>query len=93
MKPVGTAWALDEGLRRGIGLDVMPVEPPPMDHPILQQARAIVTPHGAWYSTASAKDLRRKYAEQICRECRHLGHAGQGAQRCRQGRRTMIGCL
>ncbi|CAH1689585.1 D-3-phosphoglycerate dehydrogenase [Hyphomicrobiales bacterium] len=57
--------ALESGRLRGLGLDVMPSEPPPMDHPILHHPRTVITPHVAWYSEASVIDLRRKYTENI----------------------------
>ncbi|MBS7700646.1 MULTISPECIES: C-terminal binding protein [unclassified Chelatococcus] len=57
--------ALEDGRLRGLGLDVMPNEPPPMDHPVLHHQRTVVTPHAAWYSEASVIDLRRKYTENI----------------------------
>ena len=56
---------LNKGTLRGIGLDVMPVEPPPIDHPIIRHDRSIVTPHTAWYSTASVIDLRHKFAGNV----------------------------
>lgn len=56
--------SLDSGRLRGVGLDVLPTEPP-MDHPILHHQRAIVTPHTAWYSTASVIDLRQKFAGNV----------------------------
>lgn len=56
---------LNQGKLLGIGLDVMPVEPPPKDHPIIRHDRAIVTPHTAWYSTASVIDLRQKFANNV----------------------------
>ncbi|WP_043837455.1 C-terminal binding protein [Muricoccus aerilatus] len=57
--------ALEDGRLRGLGLDVMPGEPPRLDHPVLHHPRTVVTPHVAWYSTASVVDLRRKYAENV----------------------------
>lgn len=58
--------ALDSGRLRGVGLDVLPVEPPPSPaHPILRHPRAIVTPHAAFYSTASVIDLRQKFANNV----------------------------
>jgi D-3-phosphoglycerate dehydrogenase len=57
--------ALESGRLRGLGLDVMPVEPPPMDHPIIHHERAIITPHVAWYSTASVVDLRQKFVGNV----------------------------
>lgn len=57
--------ALDAGQIKGVALDVMPVEPPRMDHPILHHPRALITPHAAWYSRTSMQDLRAKYAQNI----------------------------
>jgi D-3-phosphoglycerate dehydrogenase / 2-oxoglutarate reductase len=37
--------ALDEGHLGGYGTDVLDVEPPPADHPLLTAPRCIVTPH------------------------------------------------
>jgi D-3-phosphoglycerate dehydrogenase len=37
--------ALDSGLLGGYGTDVLDVEPPPADHPLLQHPKVLVTPH------------------------------------------------
>ena len=49
--------ALDRALREerigGAALDVLAVEPPPADHPLLSAPRCLVTPHVAWATRAS----------------------------------------
>jgi len=65
--------AVEAGLRAGrigaAGLDVFETEPPPAEHPLLHAWRArepwlagrlIVTPHAAFYSPASVRDMREK---------------------------------
>ncbi len=39
------ANALNEGLIGGYGADVLDVEPPPSDHPLLQAKNTVITPH------------------------------------------------
>lgn len=57
--------ALDAGILRGAALDVLPVEPLPADSPLRRDARVIVTPHAAFYSTEAEQELRRKAAQNI----------------------------
>ncbi|MCY4072050.1 MAG: C-terminal binding protein [Chloroflexi bacterium] len=59
--------AVREGLIAGAALDVLTVEPPPPDFPLLQDERILITPHGAWYSEASKLDVRRKATEDVLR--------------------------
>jgi D-3-phosphoglycerate dehydrogenase len=49
----------------GVGLDVLPSEPVAAGHPLLADRRVILTPHSAFYSTASEVELRRKAANNI----------------------------
>lgn len=49
----------------GIGLDVLPLEPIPADHPLLADPRVLLTPHSAFYSAESEIELRRKAAMNI----------------------------
>jgi glycerate dehydrogenase len=51
------AWALSEGVIAGAALDVLSVEPPPLDHPLLSAPRCIVTPHQAWTTLAARRRL------------------------------------
>jgi D-3-phosphoglycerate dehydrogenase len=57
--------ALESGRLAGVALDVLPQEPPPMDHPLLIHPRALITPHVAWYSVEAEVELRRKAAQNI----------------------------
>ena len=52
--------ALEDGQLAGAALDVMPVEPPPTDYPILQHPRLLVSPHAAYYSEEADEETRRK---------------------------------
>ena len=52
--------ALDRGHLAGAALDVLPLEPPSPDHPIIQHPRTLITPHAAFYSVEGEEELRRK---------------------------------
>ena len=54
----------------GAGIDVLPVEPPAADDPILSEERIVVTPHIAWASTEAARDVRVRGAEDVVRVLR-----------------------
>ncbi|KMM17332.1 D-2-hydroxyacid dehydrogenase [Synechococcus sp. GFB01] len=47
------AGALARGHLGGAGLDVLSVEPPAADHPLLAAPRCLITPHVAWASRAA----------------------------------------
>ena len=67
--------AIRSGKLRGAGIDVLPFEPPPEDHPLLAawrdpndpcHDRVILNPHSAFYSEEGLLDMRVKGA-QACR--------------------------
>ncbi|HEV7367755.1 C-terminal binding protein [Arenibaculum sp.] len=69
---VALAQALLDGRIAGAALDVLEAEPLSPDHPLMRAWRApgssirhklVVTPHAAFYSPSSLRDLRRKSAE------------------------------
>jgi D-3-phosphoglycerate dehydrogenase len=57
--------ALDAGKLAGLGLDVLPVEPVAQGSKLLGHARVILTPHAAFFSVESERELRRKAAQNI----------------------------
>ena len=65
--------ALAEDRLGGVGLDVLEVEPPSPEDPLLHRDDVIVTPHAAFYSEES---LRRAPAQG-----RRAGHRGAGRAR------------
>ncbi|MFO0938215.1 MAG: C-terminal binding protein [Gemmataceae bacterium] len=67
--------AIRSGQLAGAGIDVLPLEPPPADHPLIAAwrdpqdpcyDRVIVTPHAAFYSEEGLTHIRVKTAE-ACR--------------------------
>ena len=56
---------LNDGTLDGAALDVLPVEPLAASHPLARHPRTLLTPHAAFYSTASEVELRRKAAMNI----------------------------
>lgn len=59
------AGALDRGKIAGAGLDVLSVEPPPMDNPLLGAKNCIITPHNAWGTHAARTRLLRIAADNL----------------------------
>lgn len=61
--------ALAEALGRrqlaGAYLDVLSAEPPPLDHPLLGQARCHITPHMAWASVEARRRLLEVSIENV----------------------------
>jgi len=51
------ARALNEGRIAGAGLDVLSIEPPKPDNPLLSAKNCVITPHVAWATKASRQRL------------------------------------
>ena len=62
--------AVRSGQIGGAALDVLAVEPPPPDHPLLHDERILVTPHAAFYSEAANHDVRVRAADEVVRVLR-----------------------
>ena len=61
------ARALKEGEIFAAGIDVFEKEPLPLDHPLVSVPNVILTPHLAWYSKESTRDLQTGAAMEVKR--------------------------
>lgn len=59
------AAALTVGQIGGAGLDVLSVEPPPADNPLLQAPNCLITPHIAWAARAARERLLAMVVENL----------------------------
>ena len=59
------ANALNDGYLAGAGLDVLSVEPPPEDNPLISAQNALITPHIAWATRAARVRLMKTTVENI----------------------------
>jgi glycerate dehydrogenase len=57
IEELALAEALASGHLGGAGLDVLSIEPPAADHPLLQAQNCLITPHVAWASRAARTRL------------------------------------
>ena len=61
------AAALDDGELAAAGLDVFETEPLPADSPLRDRERVVHTPHAAWYSEESRRDVNETIAADLRR--------------------------
>jgi glycerate dehydrogenase len=59
------ADALNNGRIAGAGLDVLSVEPPPSNHPLLSAKNCVVTPHFAWATVEARRRLMTAVVENV----------------------------
>jgi lactate dehydrogenase-like 2-hydroxyacid dehydrogenase len=72
--------ALQDNVVKAAGLDVLPQEPPDINHPLIQawqaeedwlSGRLLITPHSAFYNRESYIEMRQKAAEEALRVLNH----------------------
>ena len=59
------AHALRDGVLAGAGLDVLSIEPPPADHPLIGVSNCIITPHMAWISKEARTRIMQTTLENV----------------------------
>jgi glycerate dehydrogenase len=59
------ADALRVGTIAGAAVDVLDVEPPPADNPLLKAPNCIITPHIAWYAAEARRRLLQTAADNL----------------------------
>jgi glycerate dehydrogenase len=59
------AKVLNEGRIAGAGLDVLAVEPPTADNPLLRAKNCLITPHIAWATRAARSRLMEAVVENV----------------------------
>lgn len=59
------AEALHSGVIAGAGLDVLSVEPPRPDNPLLKAPRCVITPHVAWATFEARRRLLQMVADNL----------------------------
>jgi glycerate dehydrogenase len=68
---VAALTALREGRLGGLGVDVLPVEPPREGHPLLEALteplNLIVTPHSAWITPEARQKILELTAENLAK--------------------------
>ncbi|MEW6060319.1 MAG: D-2-hydroxyacid dehydrogenase [Bacteroidota bacterium] len=57
--------ALNTGRIAGAGLDVLSVEPPPKDHPLLLAKNCVITPHYGWATVEARRRLMTAVVENV----------------------------
>ncbi len=57
--------AINEGIVAGAAVDVFTVEPPPLDHPLLQHEKVIVTPHLGASTEEAQENVALAVADQV----------------------------
>lgn len=62
---VALAEALNAGRLAGAALDVLSVEPPPANNPLLQTKNCLITPHNAWATRAARSRLMKIAADNV----------------------------